>query len=123
MKDDVTVAIRQDEPAPAQAGRFDQTSIALHWLTVVLVVAQFTMAWLVGSVGASAPAMLTAHRSAGLLLWAVVVARLIWRRRFAHLPPFPASIPRTASAVAVGYRPAGNFVAGVLASSRRMTAN
>ena len=94
MKDDVTVVIRHAAAVRAQAGRFDQTSIALHWLTLVLVVAQFTTAWLIDAVGANAPAMLTAHRSTGLLLWAVVVARLLWRRRFAHLPPFPASMPR-----------------------------
>jgi cytochrome b561 len=30
----------------AESGRFDQTSIALHWFAVLLVIAQFTSAWL-----------------------------------------------------------------------------
>jgi cytochrome b561 len=30
----------------------------------------------------------------GVLTWAVVSARLIWRRRFAYLPPFPQSMPK-----------------------------
>jgi cytochrome b561 len=30
----------------AESGRFDQTSIALHWFTVLLIIAQFTSAWL-----------------------------------------------------------------------------
>ena len=30
---------------PGKAGRFDQISIALHWLTVLLVFTQFATAW------------------------------------------------------------------------------
>ena len=94
MSDDVTVAVRHDDPTRTDAGRFDQTSIALHWLTLVLVVTQFTTAWILDAPGVNHTALLTAHRSTGLLTWVVVVARLLWRRWFAHLPPFPASMPR-----------------------------
>jgi cytochrome b561 len=30
----------------------------------------------------------------GVLTWTVAVVRLIWRRRFAYLPPFPESMPK-----------------------------
>ncbi len=94
MRDDVIVAVRHDEPTRTEVGRFDQTSIALHWLTLVLVVTQFATAWLLDVAGANHTALLTAHRSTGQLTWVVVVARLAWRWWFAHLPPFPASMPR-----------------------------
>lgn len=76
------------------AGRFDQTSIILHWLTVVLVIAQLTTAWLIDQEGSGAAALLTAHRSMGIMTWFVVVARLVWRHNFAYLPPFPATMPK-----------------------------
>lgn len=76
--------------------RFDQTSIALHWLTVLLIIAQFTSAALHEAVehqATLAAAVLTTHRTTGVLTWIVTLARLIWRRLFAYLPPFPASMP------------------------------
>ena len=86
---------RFSAPARSKAGRFDQVTIALHWLTLALVTGQFTLIWLLsqaGDDGATAGQLLTAHRSEGVALWCVVVARLLWRLRFAHLPPFPASL-------------------------------
>ncbi len=84
MSEDIVVEDwRQAKPRP-KAGRFDRTSIAVHWLTVALVAAQFMLA----------------HRSTGILTWIVVVFRLIWRQRFAHLPPFPASMPKLQQQIA-----------------------
>ena len=76
--------------------RFDQTSIVLHWLTVLLIVVQFVSIWVREAVGHHsnlAVALLTLHRSAGVLTWIAVVARLCWRRYFAYLPSFPPSMP------------------------------
>ena len=78
----------------ARAGRFDQVSIALHWLTVLLILGQFTTAWLVEREIAWAETLLLVHRSMGVTTWGVVVARLTWRRAFAHLPPFPAGMSK-----------------------------
>ena len=78
----------------SNAGRFDLTSIALHWLTTVLVGAQFATTWLLSRPGANVEALLTAHRSTGMFVWAVVIARIAWRSYFAELPPFPASMPK-----------------------------
>lgn len=81
--------------APAPAGRFDAVSIALHWLTLALVLGQFASALAIDHAPATdALALLAVHRSMGLATWVVVAGRLAWRRSFARLPPFPASMPR-----------------------------
>lgn len=97
--DDRTPAIKRPRTREP-AGRFDQVSIALHWITAGLVAGQFTAAWRVGQGGRGAMAALTAHRSLGLLIWMVVLSRLIWRRCYAHLPPFPASMSRRQQQIA-----------------------
>ena len=90
---DSTDSLTEPGARPAgRAGRFDQVSIALHWLTVLLVLSQFTTAWLVPQ-SSSAPQLLFVHRSTGIAIWLVIAARLFWRHRFADLPPFPASMP------------------------------
>ncbi|MGY8705553.1 cytochrome b [Bradyrhizobium sp. 18BD] len=76
--------------------RFDRTSIVLHWLTVFLIVVQFTTIWvreLMSHHDNLAGLLLSVHRSSGLLIWLGVVVRLIWRRYFAYLPPFPSNMP------------------------------
>jgi superoxide oxidase len=83
--------------APHQDDRFDQTSMMLHWLTVILIVVQFTSIWTREAVEHQSPlgaALLSLHRSAGVLTWFTAVARLVWRRYFAYLPPFPTSMPK-----------------------------
>ena len=87
----------------AAGDRFDQTSVALHWLTVLLIVVQFASVRLHEAVGhdsAYGAMLLSAHISAGVLTWFVVVARLVWRRYFAYLPPFPPSMPKFQQAIA-----------------------
>ena len=79
--------------SPYRGARFDGLSIRLHWLTVLLIVFQLVTAFLPHE-GGGARTLLMLHRSAGVLTLAVVVLRLIWRWRFAHLPPFPPSMPK-----------------------------
>src|SRR3984957_1697258 len=79
------------------SGRFDATSIVLHWLTVLLIIGQFTTAWLHEAVGHGTGLgleILTTHQTMGALTWTVGLARLVWRRRFAYLPPFPDSMSK-----------------------------
>jgi len=59
-----------------KAGRFDQISIALHWLTVLLVFAQFATAWLLVEGGDGARIVLAVHRAIGAVIWIVVALRL-----------------------------------------------
>ena len=94
MSENINAAARPKAKPRAKAGRFDQTSIALHWLTAVIVAAQLVMGWALSHGGDEIPALLTAHRSIGIAIWIIVAARLVWRHGFAHLPPFPASMPK-----------------------------
>ncbi|MGZ5872133.1 MAG: cytochrome b [Bradyrhizobium sp.] len=87
----------------AESGRFDQISIALHWLTVLLIVTQFTTAWLREAVDhdtSLAAAILTTHRTSGVLTWIVGLVRLVWRHKLAYLPPFPESMPKLQQSIA-----------------------
>jgi len=89
--------------AAPESGRFDQISVALHWLTVLLIVVQFTTAWLREAVDhetSLAVAILTIHRSSGVLTWIIGLGRLVWRHNFAHLPPFPNSMPKLQQTIA-----------------------
>ena len=68
---------------------YDGLAIALHWLTVILVLAQFVLAetwdW------AARPTkhqMIVLHMSFGILLAAVIVVRIMWRLIPGHqIPP------------------------------------
>jgi cytochrome b561 len=89
--------------AVAESGRFDQISIALHWITVLLIVTQFTSAWLHKSVDPDtslAAAVLSTHRTTGVLTWIVALVRLVWRHNFAYLPPFPDSVSKMKQSIA-----------------------
>ena len=97
MTTDQEVAERLVIGAAVESECFDRTSIALHWFTVVLIVAQFASAWLreaVGHEAGLAVVLLTMHQTTGMLTWSMVLARLVWRHCFAYLPPFPQSMPK-----------------------------
>jgi superoxide oxidase len=96
MVENLEFAERIAVQATATSGRFDPMSIALHWLTVLLIIGQFATAWLHEAVGHETRLgleILATHRTMGMLTWTVGLARLVWRRRFACLPPFPESMP------------------------------
>jgi superoxide oxidase len=103
MSEDTFGGNWRDAQERSKAGRFDQISVALHWLTVVLVATQFTTAWLLSQGDSGASAFLFAHRSIGILTWIVVATRLVWRHGFAYLPPFPASMPKLQQRIAKFY--------------------
>jgi superoxide oxidase len=78
---------------------FDSLTIALHWVTAVLVLALFATAWLHALAEDSksdlTPVILQVHRSTGVIVWAFTALRLTWRLTFARLPPFPARMTAT----------------------------
>jgi cytochrome b561 len=80
-----------DRPA-----RFDAVSIALHWASVILIIALFASAWSLGLAqgGDQAAQLLTLHRSLGVTLGALAIVRLAWRLTLAEHPPLPTSTPR-----------------------------
>lgn len=66
--------------ATATRTRYDATSIALHWITVVLVLLNFASAELWGLFARPTRHMLVvSHMSLGILLSVVVVFRIVWR--------------------------------------------
>lgn len=77
---------RNTKPSPTPAlGRHDGSTIALHWLTALLVVVQFLMAEVWGYFPHPVHhLMIAAHMSLGLILTAVFALRLVWRLRPGH---------------------------------------
>jgi cytochrome b561 len=90
------LAATPKDATPPQHQRFDNLAIWLHWITLALVVAQFSSAWLLSAaIGADqAGALLRLHRSLGVVIWFVTVCRLAWRLSLADLPPFSKSMPQ-----------------------------
>jgi cytochrome b561 len=91
----------------APAGRYTGPAIALHWVVAALVVAQFAWGWWMQEipkqpVGPRVDAF-NLHKSIGMLIFALMIARLGWRlyRPPPALPPLPAWESRLAGAVHV----------------------
>ena len=80
----------------ANRASFDGVTIALHWTTVVLVLALLTTALLHAQWhdDATKALLLRIHRSLGVTVWMTTAFRLIWRMTNAKLPPFPDDMTR-----------------------------
>ena len=91
----ITERARAPEPS-ARAAPFDAVTIAVHWTTVILVLALFALGWSIHRAqdGQTALALVTAHRSLGVALWTLSVLRLGWRLTGATFPPFPRTMPK-----------------------------
>jgi superoxide oxidase len=76
---------------------FDNVTIILHWLTVLIVVTMFTSAWLRSQSHDDAfkATLLQIHRSLGVTIWVMTALRLAWRLTQAKLPPFSATMTET----------------------------
>ncbi len=89
-----------DDAAPAAPSAhlrpaYDPLSIALHWITVLLVLAQFATALAIDRIDPTwVKTVLGVHRSTGVLLWGLVAFRLAWRFSGMRLPPFPPTMAR-----------------------------
>jgi superoxide oxidase len=75
---------------------FDRITIGIHWVTVLIVLALFSSAWLhaYSHDGVHKALLLQIHRSLGVTIWTITIMRLVWRLTHAKLPPFPASMSR-----------------------------
>jgi cytochrome b561 len=86
-------------PAPiqpgAQTGEYDSGAKSLHWTTVVLLGAQFTIGWIMPGVHKlTQPGVLVRlHFSLGVLILGITAARLLWRLAVG-VPDPPANLPR-----------------------------
>lgn len=64
---------------------YDRVAIALHWATAALVVIQFALGQTWGWFGRpTRHLMIVTHMSFGIILMAVIVARLLWRFVYGH---------------------------------------
>lgn len=79
--------------AGGERTRYSSVSIALHWTIALLIVVNVTGALLAENVDrATAASIMTVHKSIGLTVLLLSLARLGWR--LAHgFPPFPDSTP------------------------------
>lgn len=77
----------EDRLATTAVNRYDTTTIILHWLTALLVVTNFALAQIwhfLPSHGAQQASLKHVHISFGVVLAAVLVARIIWRLTHRH---------------------------------------
>jgi cytochrome b561 len=89
---------------PPAVRRYDRISVALHWLTVLLLLAMFGTAWAreAAAGGDSAASLLEWHRSMGVAVWTLTLARLLWKTKKARQPRLPASMSRIQRRLARG---------------------
>jgi len=79
------------QPDGAAHPRYDRGTVALHWITALLVVTLFALAEIWGFLPHGTPlrrGMQSVHISLGMLLAAVFIFRLFWRSSVAkRIPP------------------------------------
>jgi cytochrome b561 len=84
------------------AARYGRAAIALHWLSAVLILGMLCLGfWMVG-IPRNTPARgftYNLHKSFGILIGVLVVARLLWRMRH-PAPRLPLAMPRWQAAAA-----------------------
>ena len=83
-------------PASSSTGRYNRIAIALHWALALALLAQIGLGWYVHDIPRGTPArgyFINIHKSIGLLLGLLVLARLAWRAR-SGAPAWPATLPR-----------------------------
>jgi cytochrome b561 len=81
--------------SPIATAHYTPTAKVLHWLVVALLVLQFSVAWTMPHIGRNTVPndRINLHFSLGVVILAVIVARLIWR--WTHHEPAPADgLPR-----------------------------
>ena len=89
------VARQTDVLEPARPS-FDTVTITMHWISLLLVLAMVGTGLLYGRMEHRpwAPPLLWTHRSLGVIIWAITVARLSWRLKGARIPELPTSMTR-----------------------------
>jgi len=75
--------------------RWGSVAMTLHWVIVILIIAQFLLANLAADLplGMAKLAALARHKSVGLTIFALAVLRLSWRvSNRGHNPPLPVDL-------------------------------
>lgn len=78
----------------APTDRYDRILAAVHWLTVLLIIAVYGAVWASHAAGGreQSAMLLQLHRSMGITISALTLFRLTWRWH-ARIPPLPADLP------------------------------
>ena len=73
---------------PKSSG-YTGTAKALHWLIVLLLIAQFIFAWTMPHIGRNTPVttLINLHFTLGIIILAVAIVRLGWRLTHREPPP------------------------------------
>jgi cytochrome b561 len=73
----------------ANGSGYTSTAKFLHWLIVVLLVAQFIFAWTMPHIGRNTPVttLISLHFTFGIVILAIAIVRLAWRA--SHAEPAP----------------------------------
>ena len=81
---------------------FDRTTRLMHWLTAALMLGVFVLAFSIdiATSQTSHTALLQLHRSIGLTIWVLTMARFAWRC-FAKYPNWPSDMSRTMQVLAM----------------------
>jgi cytochrome b561 len=81
---------------------FDRTTRLMHWLTAGLMLGVFVLAFSIdiATSRTSHMAFLQLHRSIGLTIWVLTMARFVWRC-FAKYPNWPSDMSRTMQVLAM----------------------
>jgi cytochrome b561 len=95
-------SIDPDRVRHPERDRFDPVTIAIHWGTLLLLAVIFAGAWALkhAADSATADAALKVHGSAGVLLWVLTLARLIWRATYGRTADLPNTVGRLQAGVA-----------------------
>jgi cytochrome b561 len=90
-------AVRQSHDLEPARPSCDTVTITLHWISLLFVLALTGTGLLYGRMENRplAPSLLWAHRSLGVIIWAITVVRLSWRLKGgAGIPGFQTSMTR-----------------------------
>jgi cytochrome b561 len=84
---------------------YDRTSVWLHWVIGVAILAQFALGWWMLDVPKEPPGLragwYNVHKSIGITLGAFVLLRLLWR--LSHpAPQLPGTLPKLQRLAAIG---------------------
>ena len=71
---------------------YDRLTKYFHWGLAILIVAEYVFVWLIPEGTRGPNALASYHMSFGIVILALIFARIVWRGRV-HTPPHPEGMP------------------------------